>query len=120
MTTILHRGVMEEYEDGVCKNRAMSFADFISDINADFSTRNFIKGGLGEQGPLYPGYRYAIKDRGRGQIFCLIAHFRSWYYTGTTSNYCHHCPYFEKQTTMLDAGGLTEVCGKGYWLQDAN
>ncbi len=123
MTQILHRGVCHWSEESVAVNRAMSFRDFIADNNSEFGLRSFVLNKVGAQEGWeggWPGYKIPMKARGRGQILCLIAHFRSWYFKGTTMSYCHHCPHYEKQTTHMDAGGLTEVCGKGFWLQDAN
>ena len=122
MTEILHQGIHKEDEKEVPKTRSMSFRDLLKDINKDFCIRTLISGKRGKMGfwKDWPGYKYAIKDRGYGQIICLIAHFRTWYYAGTTKNYCHHCHYYDKQTTHFDSGGLTEVCDKGYWLMDAN
>jgi len=121
MTQILHRGILKSSEETVPFHREMSFRDLVDDIHKDFDFRTIINGKQGPTGKWdgWPGYRMEIGDRGRGQVFCLLAHFRAWYYTGLTRNYCHHCPFYEKQTTLMDQG-LTEVCGKGYWLMDAN
>lgn len=122
MTQILQDGVGEYAEREVPEEREMSFQDLCDDINNDFSARNLVSGKKGEMQDLeggYPGYRIPINKRGRGQIFCLIAHFRSWYYRGTTRGYCTHCPFYQKQTSLGDPG-LTEVCGKGFFVIEAN
>ena len=118
----LGEGIDRSYEkDGFNGKRKMSYADFVKDINSEFGLKSFVSGKRGSSvdWDFGPGFVIPINQRGRSQVVCMIAHFRAWYYKGTTMNYCHHCPFFLQQTTLMD-NGVTRQCRKGLWLQDAN
>ena len=97
----------------------MSLKELLKDLNESFSLKNFISGVRGEREYFNLGDKIPIDSRGRKQSLCFAAHLKSWYYSGTTQNYCHYCKGFQRETCLSDPG-ITEVCQEGFWRTEAN
>ena len=99
----------------------MNTKEFIKDINSEFGLRSFLTNRLGDRLDhdkiLCTSYR-PMKERGRDQIFCLIAHYLAWKRRGTTQSYCWECPHFVKMTCM-ESAGYSEECGRGHYRFEA-
>ena len=98
----------------------MSFKAFIKDIKNSFNFKNILtnkRGKYNDKDTL--GYIRPINKRGRDQLKCLIAHWKSWKLTGSTQDYCWHCKYIFRMSGTSSAGVTTE-CKLGHWRQESS
>lgn len=121
----LHRNVggSNPSRPTILKNRRlerMNFRELVIDIKKEIGVRSLITGKLGSREsdvPLVLCYR-PMKDRGRDQTLCILAHIKSWIKTGTTESYCLQCRHFLKMTCM-ESSGFSEECRKGHYRFEA-
>lgn len=117
---INQQGISHQHEERRVSglHTPMRFREMVADICSSFGHRSFITGDIGEAEDVMISI-IPVGDRGRGQVFCLMAQVRCWYYTASTWGYCCHCPFYQTETCLSDQG-MTQTCMKGFVRIEAN
>lgn len=101
---------------------AKSLIGLLKEIYQEFNLRGFLFNRLSNRengADSYVSYYRPVSGRGRDQLKCLIAYFKTWRKTGDTSSYCHSCPNFFVMTCMESSAGESQECSRGHYRFEA-